>query len=253
MISMNHEQDQYVLVREAGESSFHILLLHGQAFSSKTWEKLGTLQYLASWGYQAFAIDLPGYGNSSLPAIQETATVQWLTKLIRVLRLSNFVIVSPSMSGRFALPYVIQSNTRRKSIRSFIPIAPVGTKKFDTNDYKQVTIPTLIVYGENDKKFRSEIEILKQIPNSEVLTIKNASHACYVDQPIDFHNGLRQFLYSVYRPIYIEQYKQRSVSLSPNSSLSSSITENKTKLDSNEKEQITGNLTSNEKQQQSLP
>jgi len=96
MISVNHEQDQYVLVREAGESSFHILLLHGQAFSS---------------------------------AIQETATVQWLTKLIRVLRLSNFVIVSPSMSGRFALPYVIQSNTRRKSIRSFIPIAPVGTKK----------------------------------------------------------------------------------------------------------------------------
>jgi abhydrolase domain-containing protein 14 len=81
-----------------------------------------------------------GYGNSSLPVIQETAAVQWLTKLIRALRLSNFVIISPSMSGRFALPYVINSNTKQQSIRGFIPIAPVGTNSFKTTDYEQVTV-----------------------------------------------------------------------------------------------------------------
>lgn len=71
-------------------------------------------------------------------------------------------------------------------------------------------MPTLIVHGENDTKFQSAIDTLKQIPSSEILTIKNASHACYIDQPLQFHNGLRQFLYLIYRPIYIEQYKQRS-------------------------------------------
>ncbi|CAF3458413.1 unnamed protein product [Rotaria socialis] len=220
MISMNHEQEQHVLVREAGEGNFNILLLHGQSFSSKIWEKIGTLQYLASWGYRAFAIDLPGYGNSSLPVIQEAAAAQWLIRLIRTLRLSNFVIISPSMSGRFVLPYVIQSNTKHQSIIGFVPIAPAGTKKFDAKDYQQVQIPTLIVHGENDTDFQYAINTLKLIPSNEVLTIKNASHACYVQQPPQFHNGLRQFLYTIYRPIYIEQYKSRAASLTnSNSSL----------------------------------
>ncbi len=112
-----------------------------------------------------------------------------------------------------------------------------------------IKIPTLIVHGENDKKFHSAIEILKQIPSSEVLTIKNASHACYVEQPIAFHNGLRQFLYSVYRPIYIEQYKQRSISTTTNSSLSLSMKVHRTKLDDNERKQVTGNSTTNEQRQ----
>ncbi|CAF2487670.1 unnamed protein product [Rotaria sp. Silwood2] len=241
-------KDQNVLVREAGESNFKILLLHGQAFSSQIWEKIGTLQYLASWGYQAFAIDLPGYGNSSLPVVQETAGAQWLTKLIRSLRLSNFVIISPSMSGRFSLPYVIQSNTKQQSIRGFIPISPVGTKKFDINNYKQVQISTLIVYGENDAQFESAINDLKQIPSSEVLIIKNASHACYVQQPLEFHNGLRQFLYNVYHPIYIEQYKKRLESIATHtSSLSSSVKLNDS--EGKKRKKLTEKSTSNEKQQ----
>ena len=81
-----------------------------------------------------------GYGNSSLPVIKETAAAQWLTRLIHALHLSNFVIISPSTSGRFALPYVIESNAKRRSIRGFVPIAPVGTEKFNTHDYKQVTV-----------------------------------------------------------------------------------------------------------------
>ncbi len=63
-----------------------------------------------------------------------------MTRLIRALRLSNFVIISPSMSGRFALPFVIQSNSKQQSLRGFVPIAPVGTKNFDKNEYTKVTV-----------------------------------------------------------------------------------------------------------------
>lgn len=41
-----------------------MVLLHGQAFTSKTWEELGTLGLLASSGYQALALDLPGISSS---------------------------------------------------------------------------------------------------------------------------------------------------------------------------------------------
>jgi abhydrolase domain-containing protein 14 len=88
-----------------------------------------------------------GYGNSSLPVIQDSGTVQWLTKLVRALRLSNFVIISPSMSGRFAIPYVMQSHTKQQSILGFIPIAPVGTNKFDTADYKKITVSQLVCFN----------------------------------------------------------------------------------------------------------
>lgn len=37
-----------------------VLFLHGQAFTSKTWEALGTLALLAGEGCRAVAIDLPG-------------------------------------------------------------------------------------------------------------------------------------------------------------------------------------------------
>lgn len=110
-----------------------------------------------------------------------------------------------------------------------------------------IKIRTLIVHGQNDTKFQPAVELLKQIPSSEVLTINNASHACYVEQPLVFHNGLRQFLYSVYRPIFIAQYKQRSVS-----SLSTSSTFSLVKVDQNnqhesKKEEVANNETTKNK------
>lgn len=37
-----------------------VVLLHGKAFTSRTWEQLGTLQLLGHRGYRAVALDLPG-------------------------------------------------------------------------------------------------------------------------------------------------------------------------------------------------
>lgn len=42
-----------------------VLLLHGQAFTSGTWQALGTLALLAAEGHRAVAIDLPGRTESA--------------------------------------------------------------------------------------------------------------------------------------------------------------------------------------------
>lgn len=36
-----------------------VLLLHGQAFTSKNWEDIKTLHYIAAMGYTPIAVDLP--------------------------------------------------------------------------------------------------------------------------------------------------------------------------------------------------
>jgi len=101
---------------------------------------LGTLQYLSNWGYRAVAIDIPSDGNNSLLVKGDKEAVQWLTRLISKLRLRNLVIISPSMSGRLTLPYIFQLNEQQGLIRGFVPIAPVGTDKINTDDYKKIKV-----------------------------------------------------------------------------------------------------------------
>ena len=58
-------EGQAIHGRAAGpEDGAPVLLLHGAAFDSGTWEKLGTLEALAQAGFRAIAVDLPGFGAS---------------------------------------------------------------------------------------------------------------------------------------------------------------------------------------------
>ncbi|XP_023582896.1 protein ABHD14A isoform X2 [Trichechus manatus latirostris] len=47
-----------------------VVLLHGKAFNSHTWEQLGTLQLLSQRGYRAVALDLPG-SPGPLPSLPQ--------------------------------------------------------------------------------------------------------------------------------------------------------------------------------------
>jgi len=56
-------------------------------------------------------------------------------------------------------------------------------------------VPTMIVYGEKDVHAR--VSILKKMPNSEVFMMKNAGHACYMDDHDEWHRLLYGFLQSL--------------------------------------------------------
>ncbi|XP_076352627.1 putative protein-lysine deacylase ABHD14B [Tachypleus tridentatus] len=100
-----------VFYREAlpkDTSNFHIsiLLLNGAAFSSKTWLDLGTIQVLASMGYQTVAMDVPGFGNSERARISDPG--EFINDVVKALNLIRPVVVSSSMSGAFAVPYLVK-------------------------------------------------------------------------------------------------------------------------------------------------
>ncbi|XP_068109119.1 protein ABHD14A-like [Hyperolius riggenbachi] len=173
---------------------FTVLLLHGRSFTSKTWEDLGTLQILSEHGYRAVAVDLPGYGQSlqAQPMSSEKGRMDYMLHLIESLGTRQLVLISPSMSGLFTLPILLQNPNR---LRGFVPIAPVGTKGFKPQQYKQIQVPTLIVYGTLDTNLGMQsLESLQLLPNHTLSPLKGAGHACYMDRPEEFHSALLMFL-----------------------------------------------------------
>lgn len=55
--------------------------------------------------------------------------------------------------------------------------------------------PTLIVFGALDTNLGAQShKNLMQLPHSSVLKLEGARHACYMDKPKEFHQGLINFL-----------------------------------------------------------
>ncbi|GAB1606868.1 protein ABHD14B-like isoform X1, partial [Argonauta hians] len=174
-----------------------ILLLHGAAFSSQDWQDIGTLQFLAAAGYQAVAIDLPGKGKST--QISVTDGGDFLDKIMDLLDLKSPVIISPSMSGMYSLPFLMESTDKRlKSSLGYVPVAPVFTEKYTKEQYEKLKIPTMIVCGSLDVNLGPvSTKNLKQLPNSEVFILEGAKHPAYMTHTQQFHRLLYNFLLAV--------------------------------------------------------
>lgn len=176
-----------------------VLLLHGIRFSSQTWLDLGTLHKLAAAGHRAVAIDLPGLGRSSdakAPSpLGEPAPPSFIQDVLGSLNMVPAAIISPSLSGMYSLPFILNNP---QNVAAYVPVAPICTDKFTAQDYSQVQFPTLIVYGDGDEQL-GEVSLrnLENLPNSQVFCMKGAGHACYLDDPDTWHRRLLEFLGSV--------------------------------------------------------
>uniref|UniRef100_F7CU68 Putative protein-lysine deacylase ABHD14B n=1 Tax=Macaca mulatta TaxID=9544 RepID=F7CU68_MACMU len=177
----------------SGQAHFSVLLLHGIRFSSETWQNLGTLHRLAQAGYQAVAIDLPAFGQSSPGRIGSNGLghSNFLAAVVDALELGPPVVISPSLSGMYSLPFLTAPGSQ---LRGYVPVAPICTDKINAANYASVKTPALIVYGDQDPMGQSSFEHLKQLPNHRVLIMKGAGHPCYLDKPEEWHTGLLDFL-----------------------------------------------------------
>lgn len=178
-----------------GKAGAPVLLLHGAAFDSGTWKKLGTLAVLAGAGFRAVAVDLPGFGGSRGAQADPD---HFLEALLPALGLERPVIVSPSMSGRFSLPYVLAHPER---VAGFVPVAPAGAAEYAARLHGS-PVPTLVVWGERDRIFPPSLArpLADAFADARVLVLPGARHPAYLDQPGIFHRELVDFARRVSRP-----------------------------------------------------
>ncbi|NXH52539.1 ABHEA protein, partial [Rhabdornis inornatus] len=140
---------------------------------------------------------IPGYGDS--PPVEMVVTAQgrrtFLDNVLQELGMQRPVLVSPSMSGRFALPFLLAHGDQ---LAGFVPIAPVGTRDYTAEQYRRVQTPTLILYGDRDTRLAPQaLQNLQHLPEHRVAMLSGAGHACYLDKPEDFHQALLDFLHQL--------------------------------------------------------
>jgi len=166
-----------------------VVLLHGASFSSKTWQEIGTIEALVEAGYRVVAVDLPGYGQSEAT---DTPRTTWLGSFLDKLKIEKPVIVSPSMSGGFALPLITDEPER---VAGFVAVAPVSIPQY-REKLDQISCPVLAVWGENDRTvpFENADALVQAVESGKKVIIPDGSHAPYMSDPVRFHQELLGFL-----------------------------------------------------------
>lgn len=167
-----------------------LVLLHGASFHAETWLNIGVLHQLQKTPVnKIIAIDLPGYGYSQTCPLEP---IDFMVACFEKMFITMPIIIAPSMSGMYALPYLIQHASR---ITGFVALAPVGIVKYQSQ-LKQIALPSLAIWGEHDHIVPVAYADLlcQQLPNCKKIIIQSAGHACYLNQTNTFIEHVVAFI-----------------------------------------------------------
>ncbi len=167
-----------------------VLFLHGASFNANTWVETGTHQALCEAEIPSLSIDLPGFGES--PRFDHDP-VQLIDEVVAFLD-ADVVVVSPSMSGSYSLPWMA---TNQPTAAGFVPVAPVGISQWSTPP--DFAVPTLGIWGGDDSIVPvSEGErLIASIPGAELVVFEGGHHAVYKFDPDRFNATLVEFVQSL--------------------------------------------------------
>lgn len=166
-----------------------VLFLHGASFNANTWVETGTHQMLCEAGIPSVSLDLPGFGRT--PRFDHQPA-QLLDEAVGYLD-ADVILVSPSMSGSYSLPWLAAGPA---TAAGFVPIAPVGISGWTPP--AGFAVPTLGIWGSTDSIVpaaagRSFIDSVA----GELVVIEGGGHAVYKTNPDEFHEAFMAFVQSL--------------------------------------------------------
>ncbi|GIL82804.1 hypothetical protein Vretimale_8176 [Volvox reticuliferus] len=172
------------------------IFLHGAKYTSEFWLKLGTLKLVAESGVRALAIDLPGFGATpALPYSDNNMRSELIKTVIEAVSVrvnSSIYLISPSMSGRYSIPFLDRHGVM---ITSFVAVAPIGVRDWGgpwEDTHRKVC--ALAVYGSEDPLASDANRLVKLFQYAWKVVIPGAGHRSYEDKPEVFHKVLLTFL-----------------------------------------------------------
>ncbi len=167
-----------------------VLFLHGASFTANTWVETGSHQLLCEAGMPSLSVDLPGFGRTGR---FDHDPVKLMNELVEYLGV-DIILVSPSMSGGYSLPWLMTSPA---AAAGFVPVAPVGIGGWQTPE--GFVIPTLGLWGSEDRivPVPEGERLISSIPAARLVVIEGGGHAVYKTHPVEFHEALLEFVKSV--------------------------------------------------------
>jgi pimeloyl-ACP methyl ester carboxylesterase len=174
-----------------------LVLLHGRSFTSKDWTGIKAFDVFSATGYDVYAPDYPGFGNSqNNPEYKFSRDFKNSSRFVldfsRKLGLLDFTLVGPSMGGGIALRTLVDYPD---IVSSAVVIGSSGVEPLK-DDLPHIEVPLLILWGEFDDVMKREDGVLLKnlVKNSELKIVPGAKHAAYLDNPSFFFDEMKKFL-----------------------------------------------------------
>ncbi|WP_166643290.1 alpha/beta fold hydrolase [Gelidibacter sediminis] len=123
MVTVDDLEISYI---KEGSGEKTLLFVHGLSSNADAWSK--NIDALKN-EYTCVALDLPGYGKSSKPEADYTASyfAEILYKFIEKLALKNIILVGHSMGGQASVKLAVH---HPETIEKLILVAPAGLEQF---------------------------------------------------------------------------------------------------------------------------
>lgn len=186
------DNKKVVYFETEGAARQKMLLMHGYSFESTVWQKIGFDKFLASIGFTAYALDMPGFPRSRNKFnLDEEETLQLISTFIAKVIKAKPTILGASASGYLALRF---AEEHEKEIKAVIAVGAVNISRIDLCN---ISIPIFGIWGENDTisspaNGKKAFEACKK----QVKILADAGHACYLDKPKEFMQEIADFLKS---------------------------------------------------------
>lgn len=170
-----------------------VVLLHGASFNAEVWEKTGTTEAIASSGWRAISVDMPGFGKSERGSFE--SVTPFLYRFTEEVGAKAAVILGASLGGKEALAYAV---TYPERVIGLVLVGAVGVWLYEDRLDRISDKPALLIWGSEDtisppENYRT---LQKHLKRSE-LHMLGRIHPCYLEEPEKFNELVTGFLRSL--------------------------------------------------------